>query len=124
MEQPMTRKEREELNALCKEVFGVSSKWQKLHKGVPELVTKTITETVPGEKGAPDTTKEVIVPVLEANGAKRYKVKFYSFEELKKMVLDAKKQRDDYMAKIKAAQDLAALEKKIHEQAAGKSVTL
>lgn len=119
----ITRKEREELNVLSKEVFGVSSRWQKFFKGVPELVTKTVTETVPGDKGAPDTTREVVVPVL-LNGAKQYRVRAYSAEECKKLLLDAKRQRDEYIAKLKAQKEQQELEKKIHEQATGKSAAL
>lgn len=117
----ITRAEREELNALSKEVFNVSSKWQKFFKGVPELVTKTITETVPGDNGAPDTTREVVVPVL-LDGAKQYRVKAYSAEECKKLLLDAKRQRDEYLAKLKEQQQLAEIAKKVQEQAAGKTL--
>ena len=116
----ITRKEREELNALSKEVFNVSSKWQKFFKGVPELVTKTVKEVVPGDKGAPDTEKEVVVPVL-LDGAKQYKTRSYSVEEIKKLLLDAKAQRDAYLAKVKADKELAELQKKIQEQAAGRT---
>ncbi len=116
----ITRKEREELNALSKEVFNVSSKWQKFFKGVPELVTKTVKETVPGDKGAPDTEKEVVVPVL-LDGAKQYKVRAYSVDECRKLLLDAKRQRDEYIAKLKEQQALVEAQKKVQELAAGAS---
>jgi hypothetical protein len=119
----ITRKEREELNALSKEVFNVSSKWQKFFKGVPELVTKTVKEVVPGDKGAPDTEKEVVVPVL-LDGAKQYKTRSYSVEEIRKLLVDAKAQRDAYLAKIKEQQALAEVQKKIQEQASGKTEAL
>lgn len=118
----ITRKDREELNALSKEVFNVSSKWQKFFRGVPELVTKTVKETVPGDNGAPDTEKEVVVPVL-LDGAKQYKTKAYSIEDCRKLLLDAKKRRDEYLAKIKEQQALAEVQKKVQEQAAGKSTS-
>ena len=117
----ITRKEREELNKLSQEVFGVSSRWQKFFKGVSELVTKTVTETVPGDKGAPDTTREVVVPVLDEKGAKSRKIRAYSVDEVRKLLLDAKRQRDEYIAKIKAQQELVELQKKVQEQASGKS---
>jgi hypothetical protein len=117
------RKEREELNALSQEVFGVATRWQKMFRGVPELITKTVTETVPGDKGAPETTKEVVVADLDEKGAKRYKTRTYSVEECKKLLLDAKRQRDEYLAKMKAQQELADLQKKIQEQAAGQSTS-
>ena len=119
----ITRAEREELNALSKEVFGVSSKWQKLFQGVPEVVTRTLKEVVPGDKGAPDTVKETLVPVL-VNGQKQSRIREYSVEELRKLLLDAKKQRDDHFAKIKAAQELVEIQKKVHEHGAGKSTPL
>lgn len=116
----ITRAEREELNALSKEVFNVSSKWQKFFKGVNELVTKTVKEVVPGDKGAPDTEKEVVVPVLR-DGAKQYKFRQYSVDECRKLLLDAKAQRDAYLAKIKEQQALAEVQKKVQEQAAGRT---
>jgi hypothetical protein len=101
-------------------VFNVSSKWQKFFKGVPELVTKTITETVPGDNGAPDTTREIVVPVL-LDGAKQYKTRAYSVDECRKLLLDAKRQRDEYIAKITEQQALVAAQKKVQELAAGVS---
>ena len=119
----ITRAEREELNALSKEVFGVSSKWQKFFKGVSELYTKTVKEVVPGDKGAPDTTKEVTVPVL-LDGAKQYKTKAYSVDECRTLLLQAIAQRDAYLAEMKKQQELAEIAKKVQEQAAGKSTSL
>jgi len=120
----ISREERKELDALSKEVFGVSSRWHKFFKGISELVTKTVTETVPGDKGAPDTTKEVVVPALDESGAKQFKMRFYTVEEIRKLLLGAKEQRDAYLVKIKAQQELQKLQKEIQEQVAGKSAGL
>lgn len=113
------RADRKELDKLCKEIFGVSSRWQKMVKGVSELVTKTVEEVVPGDKGAPDTTKEVQVPLLTVNGSKQYRTKFYTLEEVKNLLLGLKKTRDEYMEKAKQAQEQIALDKKIQQEAAG-----
>ena len=123
------RADREELKALSKEVFGVPSRYQKFLDGVPELVTMTKTEEVPGENGAPTTTKETKVPVLTESGAKQYRTKYYTVEELKQFLRDLKKQREEIMAAIKQQQEEAEakkaqteLQKKLHEDASGSAL--
>jgi hypothetical protein len=114
-----SREERQYLNTLSKEVTGVSSKWQKMAKGIPELVTKTIKETVPAEEGKEPTVKEMTVAALTPEGAKQYRTKFYTYEEIKNLLLNIKKQRDEYAAKQKEVQRQAELVKQVQEQAAG-----
>lgn len=113
------RKDREELNALSKEIFGVSSKWQKFARGISELVTKTVKEVVPGDKGAPDTERNVTVPVLTLEGAKQYKIKVYSVEEIREMLLKYKVQRDQIIAEMNAAEALKKAQETVQKQAAG-----
>lgn len=112
----ISREEREELNALCKEIFGVSSKWQKFFRGVPQVVTKKTKEVIPGKDGAEPTTREVDVPVLDTNGAKQYKTKFFTVEEVRTMLLGFKKQIADYKAEMKRQQDEKAA-KEAHDKA-------
>ena len=61
------------------------------------------------------------MPVLDEKGAKSRKIRAYSVDEVRKLLLDAKRQRDEYIAKIKAQQELVELQKKVQEQASGKS---
>jgi hypothetical protein len=115
------RKVREELNALSKEVFGVASRWQKFIDGVKEPVTKVVTETVPGEKGAPDTTREMTVQVPYGNSKKpQYVIKRYTPEETKELLLKIKKERDEYLAKMKEQQELKKTTERVQELAAGR----
>lgn len=97
------RKTRLELNALSKDVFGVSSKWQKLvEKGYLEEVTEEVTETVPAEKeGDAPTTKTVRVPVLTASGGKQSLLKRYTVETVREFLLERKKTLDTLRALLK-----------------------
>lgn len=97
---------REEMAILSKEVFGSAGRWRKLlENGQNELVTKTVTEEVPGENGAEPTFKDVKMPVLEANNAKLFKMKYYTFETLKEYMLELKVKRDEILAMIKKQQE-------------------
>lgn len=122
------RKTRLELNALSKDVFGVSSKWQKLvEKGYLEEVTEEVTETVPAEKeGDAPTTKTVRVPVLTASGGKQSVLKRYTVETVREFLLERKKtldtlrallkkQHEDKLAKAKEVADA----KKLNDENAG-----
>lgn len=124
------REEREELNKLSKEVFGSASKWQKfLNNGLKELTQRTVVEVVPGENGAPDTTKQVKVPVLTPNGVKQYHIKHFTLETMKEWLLELKTKRDEFMAMIKKQQDeekakkeADELAKKINEDIGGSAI--
>src|ERR1700722_6333691 len=110
---------REEMNALSKEVFGVSSKWKSLlDHGINEAVTETTPEVVPGENGEPDRTEEVKVPVT-INGNRLSRHKSFTLEEIKELMLKMKKQRDDFIAKMKAQQAQKELEKRVNDVAKG-----
>ncbi len=117
----LPRTVRKELDAISKEVFGASSKWQKYLKGVQELVTKTVKETVPGDNGAPDTERDITVPVLTPEGAKQYRTKVYGVDEIRTMLLNFKAQRDAIIAQMKAAEELKKAQQQVQELAAGKS---
>lgn len=75
----MTRQEREELNALSKEVFGSSSRWYK-------MVTNGIVEPY-------EQKREVMVPTIRGFEKKTFVdhkgvTKHFSVEEIKKLMQD------------------------------------
>lgn len=126
------RKTRNELDTLSKDVFGSSSRWQKLvTKGYTEQVTEEVTETVPSDKeGEPPTTKQVSVPVKTAFGAFQSVTKYHTIESVKEFLLEQKakldsiraqiaKQREEALAKQKAEEDA----KKLHEENSGSART-
>lgn len=114
------RELREEMNALSKEVFGVPSKWQKLlRKGTMNLQTKEITEVVPGEEGKEPTTKKSTVAKLNEHGAKYSVQKYYTVEEIKKIMLDAKAAMQAARDAQEARKKQLELERSVHEQASG-----
>lgn len=124
----ITRVEREELKALSKEIFGKTSAYQRFLNGVPEVITKTVTEEVPGENGAEPTKKEVKVPVL-MNGVKQSRIKYYSVQEVKELLVGFKKQLDDFKAEqlkmqteAKLKKEQEQLQKQVQEQAHGSAV--
>lgn len=116
------REIREELNALSKEVFGVSGRWKKLLEfGTNELVTKTVTETIPGENGEPDKTEEVKVADT-LRGANQYQHKTYTLDEVRELLLNLKKNRDEIRAKMKEMQEKRKLAEEVHKAAQGRVV--
>lgn len=127
----LTRAEREELNALSKDVFGASSRWQKLvTDGVSELVTEEVTELVPGEKeGDEATTRQVQVPVKFGNNGNISRVKHYTVDSIREFMTARKKQLDEIRAAIKkqqeearAKQEQEQLTKKVHEDLQGSAI--
>lgn len=122
----ITKQEREELNTLSKEIFGVSSRWQKLET-VVKPVMREVTEEVPGENGAESTTQTKSVAVIE-NGARKLQTKINSYEDIKGILLEMKERLDNF----KALQKQQALEaqvaklkeettKRVQEQLSGSS---
>ena len=116
-----TREQREQLKALSTEIFGKSSRYQSLYEQ-KELVTRTVVETIPGENGAPDTTKETQVPDL-LNGSKRYRIKHNTTEEVLAILLKLKAIQDEYLAKRKQEQELAEQTKKVQDVLTGTALT-
>jgi hypothetical protein len=118
----LTRSERELLNNVSKEVFGSSSRWQKLvNNGVARVVTEEVTELVPNEtdpEGEP-TERKVQVPVKTGNGALQSTIKRYTVSEVLALMIELKQRRDAHLAKVKEAQEKAALEKKLQEEVSG-----
>lgn len=114
-----TREQREQMKALSQEIFGASSKWQKLYK-YDEVLTQTVTETVPGVDGAPDTTKEVKLPVfVEGTKVKQISRKYRTTQEVLELLLSFKEKRDAYIANMKKLQ-AEALAKRQADEAAKK----
>lgn len=107
----ITREVRKELDALSKDVFGSSSRWQKLiNKGYKELLTEEKEETVPGEKD--ESTKRIVnVPILTTFGAHRHVVKYHTVESVKEFLLEQKKQLDSIREQIKKQQEELKLKK-------------
>lgn len=95
------------LDHLSKEVFGASSRWQKLiDKGYTELVTEEVTETVPAEKEGDEPTKrQVQVPVLNKFGAQQFVTKRYTIESVMEFMQKHKKAMDELRAKMAAMQE-------------------
>lgn len=113
----ISREDRERLKSLSKEIFGASGRWTKfLNNGTKELVTRKTVEIVPGENGAPDTEKEVEVPVL-MNGVKQYRQKYYTVESLLEFLTSLKIKRDEFMAMMKQQQEEAKAKKEAVEAA-------
>jgi hypothetical protein len=143
------REVREELNKLSKEIFGVSSRWQKFLKGIPQTVTREVEEVVPAEmktvknedgtetqvEVTPATTKlvQIPVPLMNKDGvpfAKSYKTtKTSTVEEVREILLNMKKQLDDLRAQMKkqqeekeAAEAQAKAEASVREAGTGSAV--
>ena len=126
----LTKELKEELKALSKEVFGSSGRYEKILKnGMPELITTTKVETVPGENGAEATTKEVKIPVLTKQGTRQFAIKYYEPEELKTHMLEAKQKIDDFKVQMQKMQEEQQkrqeeqkLINKINEEAKGSAI--
>jgi hypothetical protein len=119
----LPRAQREELNALSKEIFGVSSRWNKILKnGTREVAMRKVTETVPGVEGAPDTEREVVVPVLIGNGTPKRYQKYYTVDEVTTLLLGIKSQMDAQKAGIKKAQEEQAAAAQVKDLAQGSAV--
>lgn len=111
-----TREQRDQMKALSQEIFGASSKWQKLYK-YDAALTLTKTETVPGVDGAPDTTKEVEVPLyVEGTKVKQFERKYRTTQEVLDLLLSFKAKRDEYLANMKKLQAEALAKRKADEE--------
>lgn len=110
-----TKEQREKMKALSLEIFGASSKWQKLYK-YDEVLTQTVTETVPGVDGAPDTAKEVKLPVfVEGTKVKQSTRKYRTTDEVMALLVSFKEKRDEYLANMKKLQAEALAKRKADE---------
>lgn len=116
----LTRTEREELNSLSKEVFGASSRWQKLvNKGYSKMVMEKVTELVPGEKEEDEpTTREVDVPVKTSFGALQSTQERHTVDSVRELMLRLKKQLDEYRARMEQLQAEAKAKKEAEDLAA------
>ena len=130
----MNKQDREAMSVLSKQVFGSRNSWRKiLEKGMLDVQTRTITETVPGEDGAPDTTRQVQVAISSSNGKPIKISRYFSETELLGYMTERKDSFDAMMAQFQAQQDAlvakekadkaaqaqADLQSRIHEFAAG-----
>ena len=103
----VSKKERKELDELSKNVFGSSSRWQKLiGKGYTEQVMKDVVETVPPEKeGDEPTTRTVQVPVKTESGMDLYVTKYHTTESVKKYMEEQKEVLEKLRVQIKEMQE-------------------
>ncbi|MCX9024592.1 MAG: hypothetical protein OIN85_00685 [Candidatus Methanoperedens sp.] len=128
----LTSAEKAELNALSKEVFGASSRWQKMiTKGVVETVMEDVTEYVPNpeDEEKEGTTRTVKVPVKYSNGAVKSVSKYFTVDSVREYMVARKKQLDEIKAMIKKANDEREAEKRkqealqeAHDKLAGSAV--
>lgn len=125
------RQTRDELNALSKEVFGASSRWQKLiDKGYAEVLTEEVTEYVPAEvEGQEGTERKVNVPIKRQDGAVLSTTKHHTVDSVRTYMLDLKKKQEEFqamLAKLQAdqnkKQEQEALAKSLHADNAGSAV--
>ena len=104
------------MKALSLEIFGASSKWQKLYK-YDAALTLTKTETIPGVDGAEDTTKEVEVPLyVEGTKVKQFERKYRTTQEVLDLLLSFKAKRDEYLANMRKLQAEALAKRKADEE--------
>lgn len=103
----LSDEEKLEMRDLSQQVFGSPNKWRKiLDKGLDEVVTTMVDETVPGVDGAEPTTRKVEVPVKATQSGGKLRVKkYYTFEALKTWMLELKVRRDEVIAQIKKMQE-------------------
>lgn len=102
----ITRVERKELDLLSKDVFGASSRWQKLiDKGYDELVTEEVEETVPAEKEGDEPTKRTVRVPVKVDGANRYVRKYHTIESVLEFMVEQKKQLDIFRAQLAKQRD-------------------
>lgn len=122
-----TREQREQMKALSTEVFGKSSRYQKMFV-YNDVLTHEVDEVVPGVDGAEDTTKKVRVPLLY-NGSKQSRQKYRTVEQVIQLLQEFKAKRDEFMAQMKAQQEAAAAKeaelaaKKLQEELGGSALT-
>jgi NADPH-dependent 7-cyano-7-deazaguanine reductase QueF-like protein len=110
-------KVRKEMEELSKVVFGSRSKYKKfIDNGIPQMVTKKVMETVPGVDGAPDTTKEVEVDVLDENGVKQIRVKHFTVDQMFAWMIELKTTHEAMVANIQAQQAAAQAQQQLERQ--------
>lgn len=89
----LTRTQREELNALSKQVFGTASKWKKLvENGFPEEFTREREVLVPKASGQ---------MVAKKFTDRKYVTKRYTVEEIRKFMTDALEARKSNPGPVK-----------------------
>ena len=137
----ITKVERKELDILSKDVFGSSSRWQKLiGKGYDDPVTEEIEETVPSEKEGEEPTKRTVRVTVKANGSDKsvkYVRKYHTIETVLAFMVEQKKQLDvlraamakqkaEFLAKMeaekaaeKAKKDAEEVAKQVHTSLSG-----
>lgn len=128
----LTHEEKAELNALSKDVYGASSRWQKLiTKGYAKLLTEEVTEYVPNpeDESKEGTERKVQMPVLRKDGAKQSVQTYHTVDSIKAEMVDRKAKLDEIRAILKKQQDDARekqekeqLSKQVHQDLSGTAV--
>lgn len=113
----MQKAERKELDLLSKDIFGSSSRWQKLvDKGYTEAVMEDVEEEVPAEKEGEAPTKQMVKKPVLVNGAQKLVKKWHTVESVLAYMVEQKaqldvirakmaQQREDFFAKLKLEQE-------------------
>jgi hypothetical protein len=97
----ITKVERKELDLLSREVFGSSTRWQRLiDKGYDEAVTEEVEETVPAEKEGEEPTKRKVKVPVKVNGSTQYTRKYHTIESVLEFMVEQKKQLDIFRAQL------------------------
>lgn len=128
----LSHEQRKEYSELSKDVFGSSSRWEKLlSKGLVEPVTTTMREFLPsGDEDGGGTEKDVEVPVTVGKSTVPYlHVKRFTVESVKDYMLERKKKVEEvraFIAKMQAEQkanrDAAELKAKLQDQVGGSAL--
>lgn len=125
----LSREERQELNALSKEVFGATSKWLKyINQGHPVKATTTVKESVPQDDGTEKLVEKQVAKLLP-HGAEYRIMKYYTISEVKAMMLDLKEKITAFKEMLKqqeverqAKETAAKLAKAVQSQAGGSAL--
>lgn len=128
---PPTREQREVLKVLSLEIFGNSNRYKKLYE-YDEVLTRKVTETVPGQNGEPDReeTKEVPLMAGLGKGSKQSVRKYRTTDEILELLSAFKVKRDEFMAQMKKQQEedktkkeSEELTKKVQDDLGGSALT-
>lgn len=106
----ITKQMRQELGVLSKDVFGSSSRWEKLvDRGYTDAVTQEVDEVVPAEKEGDEPTTKKTRQLVSAtkNGGTLYRLYFHDVDSIKTYMLERKVQLDNIREMMRKSQEEA-----------------
>lgn len=116
------RVKREELNELCKTLFGRPNAWRKiLEEGFVVQKTREVTESIPKDDGTFET-KTTRVPVLTNSGGKISETHYHTVDSLTKFLIDLLVQKTEMMAKLESERAKKEALEKVQKAAEGSAV--